>query len=102
MSTFWQELSRPSAFAGYGRWRWRHAGLQNAASRRLGATQNQLFLLAVGRDEPLVIDNGTLKEVGRVAVQGQPVFAPSRGRTVATSGSITHPKNGVVEVVDAG
>ena len=65
-----------------------------------GATQNQLFLPAVGRDELLVIDNATLKEVGRVAVQGQPVFAVARpdGRHVWVN--YAHPKNGVVEIVD--
>jgi protein NirF len=65
-----------------------------------GATQGQLFLPAVGRDELLVIDNSTLKEVGRVAVQGQPVFAVARpdGRHVWVN--YAHPKNGVVEVVD--
>lgn len=65
-----------------------------------GATQGQLFLPAVGRDEVIVIDNASLKEVGRVALQGQPVFAVARpdGRHVWVN--YAHPKNGVIEVID--
>ncbi|MBK9081332.1 MAG: protein nirF [Rhizobiales bacterium] len=66
-----------------------------------GSTQNRLFLPAIGRDELIVIDLDTLKEAGRVKTWGQPVFAVARpdGRHVWVN--YAHPKNGVVEVVDA-
>ena len=66
-----------------------------------GATQNKLFLPAVGRDELLVIDLATLKETGRVRTQGQPVFAVARpdGRHIWVN--YAHPKNNVIEVVDS-
>lgn len=66
-----------------------------------GATQGKLFLPAIGRDELLVIDLDTLKEVGRVQTHGQPVFAVARpdGRHLWVN--YAHPKNDVVEVVDA-
>jgi protein NirF len=66
-----------------------------------GSTQNRLFLPAIGRDELIVIDLDTLKETGRVRTWGQPVFAVARpdGRHVWVN--YAHPKNGVVEVVDA-
>ncbi|HRK25537.1 MAG TPA: cytochrome D1 domain-containing protein [Beijerinckiaceae bacterium] len=66
-----------------------------------GATQNKLFLPAVGRDELLVIDLATLQEIGRVKTHGQPVFAVARpdGRHIWVN--YAHPKNNVVEVVDS-
>lgn len=66
-----------------------------------GATQNKLFLPAIGRDELLVIDLDTLKETGRVRTHGQPVFAVARpdGRHLWVN--YAHPKNNVVEVVDS-
>jgi protein NirF len=65
-----------------------------------GATQNKLFLPAVGHDEVLVIDLDTLKETGRVKTHGQPVFAVARpdGRHVWVN--FAHPRNNVVEVID--
>lgn len=66
-----------------------------------GATQDALFLPAVGRDELLVIDLKTLKETGRVPLHGQPVFAVARpdGRHLWVN--FAHPKNNVVQVVDS-
>ncbi len=66
-----------------------------------GATQNRLFLPAIGRDELLVIGLDTLKEIGRIKTHGQPVFAVARpdGRHVWVN--YAHPKNDVVEVVDS-
>lgn len=98
----WQEpFKAERVLAGYGRGEAPLPVYKMPHLEGWGATQNQLFLPAVGRDELLVIDNGTLKEVGRVAVQGQPVFAVARpdGRHIWVN--YAHPKNGVVEVVDA-
>ncbi|MER2602768.1 MAG: cytochrome D1 domain-containing protein, partial [Candidatus Competibacter phosphatis] len=66
-----------------------------------GSTQSKLFLPAVGHDETLVIDLGTLKETGRVKMHGQPVFAVAQpdGRHVWVN--FAHPKNDVVQVIDA-
>ena len=58
------------------------------------------FLPAVGRHEILVVDTRTWREVGRVAVAGQPVFAIARpdGRQVWVNFAL--PDNGLVQVID--
>ncbi|MBL8572922.1 MAG: protein nirF [Hyphomicrobiaceae bacterium] len=64
------------------------------------AVQGKLFLPAIGREELLVVDIATSREVGRVKVHGQPVFAVARpdGRQVWVN--FAHPKNDTVQVVD--
>jgi protein NirF len=59
-----------------------------------------LFLPAVGRHEILLIDRREWREVGRIAVHGQPIFAVARpdGRQVWVN--FAHPDNGVVQVID--
>ncbi len=59
------------------------------------------FLPAIGRNEVLVVDTLDWKEAGRVAVQGQPVFAVAEpgGRRVWVN--FAFPKNDVVQVIDA-
>jgi protein NirF len=59
-----------------------------------------LFLPAIGRHELLVVDRRGWREVGRIPVHGQPVFAVVRpdGRQVWVN--FAHPANGVVQVVD--
>ena len=61
---------------------------------------NLIFLPAIGRHEVLVLDAGTWREVGRVKVHGQPVFAVARpdGRHVWVN--FAHPLNDVVQVID--
>lgn len=58
------------------------------------------FLPAVGRHEVLIVSLADWKEVGRVAVHGQPVFAVARpdGRQVWVN--FAHPNNDVVQVID--
>ena len=58
------------------------------------------FLPAVGQHEVLVVDRDTWKEVGRIAVHGQPVFVVARpdGRQVWVN--FAHPLNDTVEVID--
>jgi protein NirF len=59
-----------------------------------------LFLPAVGRHELLVIDARDWRELGRIAVHGQPVFAVARpdGRQVWVN--FAHPLNDTVQVID--
>lgn len=58
------------------------------------------FLPAIGRHEVLVVDTETWREVGRVKVHGQPVFAVAQpgGRRVWVN--FAFPNNGVVQVID--
>jgi len=60
----------------------------------------KLFLPAVGRHELLIADARTFREIGRVAVHGQPVFAVARpdGRQVWVN--FAHPLNDTVQVID--
>jgi protein NirF len=59
-----------------------------------------LFLPAVGRHELLLVDRRDWREIGRIAVHGQPIFAVARpdGRQVWVN--FAHPDNGVVQVID--
>jgi protein NirF len=61
---------------------------------------NRAYLPAVGRHEVLVVDTTTWKEVGRIPVKGQPVFAIARpdGRQVWVNFAL--PDNGYVQVID--
>ena len=58
------------------------------------------FLPAVGQHEVLVVDSQTWKEVGRIAVHGQPIFVVARpdGRQVWVN--FAHPLNDTVQVID--
>lgn len=58
------------------------------------------FVPAVGHHEVLVIDTETWREVGRIAVAGQPVFVIARpdGRQVWVNFAL--PDNGAVQVID--
>ncbi|MCK5446481.1 MAG: protein nirF [Rhodospirillaceae bacterium] len=59
-----------------------------------------LFLPAIGRHEVLVLAMNDWKEIGRIPVHGQPVFAMARpdGRQVWVN--FAHPKNDVLQVID--
>jgi len=59
-----------------------------------------IFLPAVGRHEVLVVEPKTWKEVGRIPVHGQPIFAVARpdGRQVWVN--FAHPLNDTVQVID--
>ena len=59
-----------------------------------------IFLPAVGRHEVLMVEPGSWREVGRIAVHGQPIFAVARpdGRQVWVN--FAHPRNDTVQVVD--
>lgn len=58
------------------------------------------FVPAVGHHEVLVLDTETWREVGRIAVAGQPVFVIARpdGRQVWVNFALPH--NGTVQVID--
>ena len=61
---------------------------------------DELLLPAVGRHELLVVDKRSWREVARVPVAGQPVFAVARpgGRQVWVN--FAHPDNDRVQVID--
>jgi len=61
---------------------------------------NLLVLPEVGHHELLLVERETWREVGRIAVHGQPVFAIARpdGRQVWVN--FAHPLNDVVQVID--
>jgi protein NirF len=58
------------------------------------------YLPAVGRHEVLVIDTRDWREVGRVQVRGQPVFAIARPDTRQVWVNFAFPDNGAVQVID--
>lgn len=64
------------------------------------ASGNLAFLPAIGRHEVLVVDMTNWKEVGRIPVAGQPVFAMLQpgGRRLWVNFAL--PDNGKVQVVD--
>ena len=59
-----------------------------------------LFLPAVGRHEVLVVDRRSWRELDRIALHGQPIFAVARpdGRQVWVN--FAHPRNDVVQIID--
>lgn len=59
-----------------------------------------VFLPAIGLHEILVVDSKTWKEVGRIEVHGQPVFAMAQpdGRKIWVNFAIPH--NDTVQVID--
>jgi len=61
---------------------------------------DRAYLPAVGHHEVLVVDTRSWKEVGRIAVKGQPVFVMARpdGRQVWVN--FAFPDNGWVNVID--
>jgi protein NirF len=65
-----------------------------------GAASDQLLLPAVGRNEVLVVDTRGWEEVGRVQVQGQPVFVVARPDGRQAWVTFAHPENDVVQVID--
>ena len=64
------------------------------------AAGGNIFLPAIGRYEVLVVSASSWKEVARIPVHGQPVFAMARpdGRQVWVN--FAHPKNDVLQVID--
>ena len=58
------------------------------------------FLPAVGRNEVLVVDTRDWKEVARVPVAGQPVFAIARPDARQIWVNFAFPDNGTVQVID--
>ncbi|HYR01041.1 MAG TPA: cytochrome D1 domain-containing protein [Casimicrobiaceae bacterium] len=58
------------------------------------------FLPAVGRNEVLVVDTRDWKEVARIPVAGQPVFAMARPDARQVWVNFAFPDNGKVQVID--
>ncbi len=63
-------------------------------------TEETVFLPAMGRHEILVVDRNTWKEIKRIPVHSQPVFAMAQpdGRQIWVN--FAHPDNGTVQVID--
>ena len=59
------------------------------------------FLPAVGRHEVLVVDRRGWREVGRVRVHGQPVFAMAQPDARRVWVNFAPPRNDTVQVIDA-
>ena len=68
--------------------------------RGWSVAHGKAYLPAIGRHEVLVVDVATWKEVGRIAVRGQPVFVMARpdGRQVWVI--FAFPDNGKMDVID--
>src|SRR5574343_448430 len=68
--------------------------------RGWSVAQGKAYLPAIGRNEVLVVDVATWKEVGRIPVRGQPVFVMARpdGRQIWVN--FAFPDNGKVDVID--
>jgi protein NirF len=58
------------------------------------------YLPAIGRHEVLVVDTATWREVGRIAVKGQPVFVMARPDSRQIWVNFAFPNNGWVQVID--
>lgn len=58
------------------------------------------FLPAIGRHEVLVVERATWREVGRVAVHGQPVFVMARPDGKQVWVNFAFPRNDTVQVID--
>jgi len=85
---------------GYGRGEERMPVYKMPHLRGWAIAGDNAYLPAIGRHEVLVVDTRNWREVGRVAVAGQPVFAIARpdGRQVWVNFAL--PDNGKVQVID--
>ncbi len=86
--------------AGYGRGERRLPVYKMPHLEGWAVAGTRAFLPAVGRHEVLVVDTVRWREVGRVAVRGQPVFVEARpdGRQVWVN--FAFPDNDTVQVID--
>lgn len=101
MLDLWQpERGVQKVLAGYGRGEEPLPVFKMPHLRGWAMADGRLYLPAVGRHEVLVVDTRTWKEVGRIAVKGQPVFVMARpdGREIWVN--FAHPDNSHVQVID--
>lgn len=86
--------------AGYGRGEEKLPVYKMPHLRGWALAGDYAFLPTVGRHEVLIVDTRTWKEVGRIALKGQPVFVMARpdGRQVWVN--FAFPDNGWVQVID--
>jgi len=64
------------------------------------AAGDHLLVPGIGRHELIAVDLRSLREVGRVATYGQPVFAVARPDGRYTWVNFAHPLNDTIEVID--
>ncbi|MBF0180551.1 MAG: protein nirF [Magnetococcales bacterium] len=84
----------------YGRGEKRQSVFKMPHLRGWALTDEYAFLPAMGRHEVLVVNRSDWKEVKRIPVHSQPVFAMAQpdGRQVWVN--FAHPENGKVQVID--
>lgn len=101
MLDLWQpERGVQKVLAGYGRGEEPLPVFKMPHLRGWAMADGRLYLPAIGRHEVLVVDTRSWKEVGRIAVKGQPVFVMARpdGREIWVN--FAHPDNSHVQVID--
>ena len=101
MLDLWQpEKGAHKVLAGYGRGEEPLPVFKMPHLRGWAMADGRLYLPAIGRHEVLVVDTRNWKEVGRIAVKGQPVFVMARpdGREIWVN--FAHPDNSHVQVID--
>lgn len=97
----WADQPRPRRIlAGYGKGEEKLPVYKMPHLRGWAQAGDRFLLPAVGRHEVLVVAAGTFQEVGRVPVQGQPVFVMARPDGRHAWVNFAHPKNDCVQVID--
>jgi len=100
------DLWRPEAGArrildGYGRGEEKMPVYKMPHLRGWAVGGGRAYLPAIGRNEVLVVDTVTWREIGRVAVHGQPVFAIVQPGARQVWVNFAFPDNDTVQVIDA-
>jgi len=100
------DLWRPEAGArrildGYGRGEEKMPVYKMPHLRGWAVGGGRAYLPAIGRNEVLVVDTVTWREIGRVPVHGQPVFAIVQPGARQVWVNFAFPNNDTVQVIDA-
>jgi protein NirF len=97
----WAEHPKPQRIlSGYGRGEERLPVYKMPHLRGWAQAADRLLLPAVGRNEVLVVERETFREIGRVGVHGQPVFVMARPDGRHAWVNFAHPRNDTVQVID--
>ena len=97
----WAEQPKPQRIlAGYGRGEEKLPVYKMPHLRGWAQAGDRFLLPAVGRNEVLVVEAATFREIGRIVVHGQPVFVMARPDGRHAWVNFAHPKNDSVQVID--
>jgi protein NirF len=97
----WAEQPRPQRIlAGYGKGETKLPVYKMPHLRGWAQAGDRMLLPAVGRNEVLVAETPSFREIGRVAVHGQPVFVMARPDGRQAWVNFAHPNNDTVQVID--